>query len=123
MGLFNIFHGKENAAATETDSAVELRARGDSYVRIDGTDYGIRVWGPSCFLIAPYAGALVVGQIARVRFVLRDFHDCDGELRIDDQVRIESIGEAGLRARWWHLPARKKARITESFSRKASASV
>jgi hypothetical protein len=120
MGLFGRFYAKEKS--TEV-SCVELRPRGDSYVRIDGTDYAIRTWGPSGFLVAPYSGALAAGQIARVRFVLREFHDNDGELRIDDQVLIESIDNAGLRARWWHLPTRKSLEIAGVFSRKAAATV
>jgi hypothetical protein len=120
MGLFNLFHVKESASAT---SVLELRPRGDSYVRIDGTDHGIRAWNPAGFHIAPYSGALAVGQIARVRFVLRDFHDAEGDLRIDDQIRVESIDETGLRARWWHLPARKKTAISDCFTAKVAASV
>lgn len=118
MGLFSMFHARENA---RTASVADLKPRGDSYVRIDGTDYGVRAWNPTGFLVAPYSGALAVGQIARVRFVLRDFHDPEGDLRLDDQIRIESIGEAGLRARWWYLPARKKAEIVDYFNRKAIA--
>ncbi len=120
MGLFNLFHGKGEAIAT---SVAELRARGDSYVRIGGADYAIRVWSPSGFVIAPYDGALVKGQLARVRFVLHDFHDRDGELRIEDQIKVESIDEAGLRARWWHLPAHKHALIADHFARKAGSHV
>jgi hypothetical protein len=119
MGLFNRFHAKDADLAA---SAVELTPRGDSYVRIDGSDYCIRTWNPTGFLIAPYSGALVAGQVARVRFVLRDFHDPEGELRIDDQVVIESIDAAGLRARWWHLPARKKITIASYFTNKAAVS-
>lgn len=119
MGLFSRFHPKENDLAA---SVVELAPRGDSYVRIDGADHGIRTWNAAGFLIAPYTGGLVAGQIARVRFVIRDFHDPAGELRIDDQVVIESIDAAGLRARWWHLPARKKTAIASYFTSKAAVS-
>ena len=119
MGLFNRFYAKETVASA---SVAELKPRGDSYVRIDGADHGIRAWSPTGFLIAPYSGALVVGQIARVRFVLREFQESEGEFRIDDQVVIDCIDEAGLRARWWYLPARKKAEVVACFTRKAAIS-
>lgn len=117
MGLFNFFHAKEHPCDV---SVVELRPRGDSYVRIDGRDFPLRAWSPTGFLISPYNGGLVAGQIARISFVVHDYHDRDGALRVDDQVRVDSIDEAGLRARWWHLPERKKVEIVAYFARKAA---
>lgn len=117
MGLFNLFHAKAHSSEM---SIAELRPRGDSYVRIDGHDYPLRAWSPGGFLISPYNGGLVAGQIARVGFVVHDYHDRDGALRIEDQVRIDTIDEAGLRARWWHLPERKKAEIVAYFARKVA---
>jgi hypothetical protein len=118
MGLFNLFHGKAEAIPA---SIAELRARGDSYVRIGAADYALRVWSPSGFGIAPYDGSLIKGQLARVRFVLHDFYDREGELRIEDQVRVENIDATGLRAQWWHLPARKQVLLAAHFARKAAA--
>jgi hypothetical protein len=118
MGIFSVFHGKDTPFPPLAEA---LKPKGDSYVRIDGVDYGIRSWSPSGFVAAPYWDALIAGQIARVRFVLRDFHDQTGELRVDDQILIEEIGESGLKARWWHLPTRKKAQIAATFTLKAAA--
>jgi len=117
MGLFNLFHAKGPPSEV---SIAELRPRGDSYVRIDGRDYPLRAWSPSGFLISPYNGSLVAGQIDKVGCVVHDYHDRDGALRIEDQVRVESIDEVGLRARWWHLPERKRAEIEAYFARKAA---
>jgi hypothetical protein len=118
MGLFNLFHAKGLPSGV---SIAELRPRGDSYVRIDGRDYTLRAWSPGGFSISPYSGGLVAGQIATVRFVVHDYHDRDGALRVEDRVRIESIDEAGLRARWWHLSERKKVEIAKYFALKVAA--
>ena len=118
MGLFNLFHVKGHPSEV---SIAELRARGDSYVRIDGRGYALRAWSPGGFVISPYNGGLVEGQIAKVGFVVHDYHDRDGALRIEDRVRIESIDAAGLRARWWHLPERKRVEISHFFALKAAA--
>ena len=117
MGLFNFLHAKAHPSNV---SVAELRPRGDSYVRIDGRDYALQAWTPSGFLIRPYNGGLVAGQLARVGFVVHEYHDREGALRIEHQVRIESIDEAGLRGRWWHLPERKKAELVQYFARKAA---
>ena len=89
--------------------------------RIDGRDYPLRAWSPGGFSISPYNGDLVEGQIAKVGFVVHDYHDQDGALRVEDRVRIERIDATGLLARWWHLPERKKIEISNYFAVKASA--
>lgn len=102
----------------KTREVQEIRPRGDSYVRIGGNDYAIRGWTPHGFHAAPYSGALVQQQFADVALVLRDYHDPDGELRIEDRVFIERIDESGLHARWWWLPERKKSEIAAYFEKK-----
>ncbi|MDA1311083.1 MAG: hypothetical protein O2985_15950 [Proteobacteria bacterium] len=117
MGLFGKLHVK---TIDPSARAVEIRPRGDSYVRIDGTDHAILAWNPGGFLVGPYSGALVARQIALVHLVLRDYHDPDGDLKVDDRVYIEKIDNEGLRARWWHLPERKKVEIATYYSRKTA---
>lgn len=98
-----------------------LRPKGDSFVRIGNTDYQIRSWGLDGFLAAPYDGALIYGQKARVSVTIRDIHDPEGALSIDAEITVTGIDEHGLRAKWHKLPRYKRMSLENYYTRKAKA--
>ena len=103
--------GKKGRQPKQTDQDLWLRPQGDSFVRVGRTDFPVRLWSRRGFVAAPFNGALVPGQLARVKLTVRDWHDPDGGLSVEDQIVVESVDENGLRATWWRLPDSKKKEI------------
>ncbi len=97
-----------------------LQPQGDSYARIDGRDFAIRNWSEDGLLIGPYVGALVPGQRARLAVVIRDWHDPDGTLRLDNlSVVVLRIDGFGLAARFHGLERYKSGALKEHYARKS----
>lgn len=91
-----------------------LRPRGDSFVRIDGRDVPLLNWSEEGFLAGPYAGALIAGQKAVVRIVVRDYHDRTGTLDLELPVVIKRIGRPGIAGRF-AAPERYKRQALQSY--------
>lgn len=107
--------------ATTVSAAQVLQPRGDSYVRIDRRDYPLKSWSPAGFTLAPYNGALIQRQKARVSMLVQDIHDPDGPLAIDGEVIVDLVGNGILAARWTGLPKYKLAALAQYFTGKLSA--
>lgn len=98
---------------------MRLSPFGDSYVRIGGRDYPLRNWTESGFLAGPFDGALVPGQRAKVKLVVRDWHDRDGPLRIDNlDVQVLRTDRYGLAARFYRPERYKVAALKSHYDLK-----
>mgnify|MGYP003676789242 FL=1 len=108
------------SSANGLATMVDLRPRGDSYVRIGRSDYPIHCWSPAGFTLAPYTGSLISRQKARVNMLVRDIHDPDGPLAIDGEVIVDVAENGILSARWIGLPKYKLAAMTDYYAGKRS---
>tara|TARA_E500000305_G_scaffold62478_2_gene49827 strand:+ start:190 stop:597 length:408 start_codon:yes stop_codon:yes gene_type:complete len=104
----------------ELGAMVEIRPRGDSYVRIGRSDYPVNCWSPTGFTLAPYTGSLIRRQKARVSMLVRDIHDPDGPLTVDGEVIVDVAEDGILSARWIGLPKYKLAAMTDYYAGKRS---
>lgn len=104
----------------ELGAMVEIRPRGDSYVRIGRSDYPVNCWSPTGFTLAPYTGSLIRRQKARVSMLVRDIHDPDGPLTVDGEVIVDVAEDGILSARWVGLPKYKLAAMTDYYAGKRS---
>lgn len=96
-----------------------LRPQGDSYVRVEGRDVPLQNWSEDGFLAGPYCGGLAVGQRAKLRLVIQDFHDRDGPVALDDvPVVIKRIDRSGLAVRFQGLERYKAIALKELYARK-----
>ncbi|MDF1791395.1 MAG: hypothetical protein P1U88_05760 [Thalassobaculaceae bacterium] len=91
-----------------------LRARGDSFVRIESRDVALINWSEEGFLAGPYAGGLIAGQKAAVRIVVHDFHDRSGKLDLELTVVIKRIDGRGIAARFYS-PDRYKRNTLQTY--------
>ena len=108
------FLSRSDAPVIERRRQIRLRIRGDSYVRIDGRDVPLINWSEGGFLAGPYAGALVPGQKAVVRIVVRDYHDRIGTLDLELAVMIKRVSREGIAARIT-APERYKRQALQSY--------
>ncbi|NQW09162.1 MAG: hypothetical protein HQ481_04675 [Alphaproteobacteria bacterium] len=101
-----------------------LRTHGDSYVRVEGRDVPLKNWSEDGLLAGPYAGGLVVGQRAKLRIVIQDFHDRDGPVALDDvSVVIKRIDRSGVAARFHGLERYKMIALKELYARKGGSRI
>lgn len=113
------FLSRPGTPVTERRRQRRLQPQGDSYARIDGRDHAIRNWSEDGLLIAPYVGALVPGQRATLSVVIRDWHDPDGTLRLENlAVTVLRIDGYGLAARFRKLERYKAAALRDHYARK-----
>lgn len=104
--------------ANGLSTMVDIRPRGDSFVRIGRSDYPVNCWSPAGFTLSPYTGSLIPRQKARVSMLVRDIHDPDGPLAIDGEVIIDVAGNGVLSARWVGLPKYKLAALADYYAGK-----
>lgn len=113
------FLSRPRTPVTERRRQRRLQPHGDSYARIDGRDFAIRNWSEDGVLVAPYAGALVPGQRATLSVVIRDWHDPDGTLRLENlAVTIMRLDGFGLAARFRNIERYKAAALKDHYARK-----
>jgi hypothetical protein len=109
---------------TERRRQRRLRPNGDSYARIDSRDFAIRNWSEDGVLVAPYAGSLVPGQRATLSVVIRDWHDSDGTLRLENlAVTILRLDGLGLAARFRNIERYKAAALKDHYARKVRSAL
>ncbi|UUX51500.1 hypothetical protein NUH88_07330 [Nisaea acidiphila] len=121
--MMALFRPRSRATPPANDLAAQptIRPRGDSYVRIDGRDYPVRCWSPSGFTLAPYSGALIRRQKARVTLILSEFGDRSEPLEVSGEIFVDVAENGILSARWTGLPKYKVAALAEYFAGKLSA--
>lgn len=112
------FLSRPTTPLTERRRQQRVRTHGDSYVRVEGRDVPLRNWSEEGFLAGPYSGGLAVGQRAKLRIVIQDFHDRDGPLVLDVSVVIKRIDRTGLAARFQGLERYKSAALKEFYALK-----
>lgn len=113
------FLSRPRTSALDRRRQSRLRPHGDSYVRIDGRDHPLRNWSEDGLLVYPFVGALVPGQRATLSVVIRDWHDPDGTLRLDNlPVTVLRIDRFGLAARFRKLERYKAVSLKEHYDRK-----
>lgn len=113
-----VFWATKPVAKDQRLGPEEIRARGDSYVRIDGRDYQLYSWSISGFTLAPYVGPLIRKQRAKVSLTVHDYHDPDGILRIDGEIVVWDQAQGFLRARWNGLTKYKASALERFYSLK-----
>lgn len=114
------FLSRPRTPVTDRRRQRRLLPHGDSYARIDGRDHPLRNWSEDGLLIAPYAGALVPGQRAVLSVVIRDWHDPDGALRLENlAVTILRIDGFGLAVRFRNIERYKSSALKEHYVRKS----
>lgn len=113
------FLSRPRTPVTERRRQRRIEPQGDSYVRVDGRDHPLKNWSEEGLLIQPYVGGLVPGQRATLSMVIRDWHDPDGMLRLDNlAVTVLRIDRFGLAARFRSLERYKSAALKEHYARK-----
>lgn len=113
------FLSRPRTPVVERRRQPRLQPHGDSYARIHGRDFAIRNWSDDGLLVAPYAGALVPGRRATLSVVIRDWHDPDGTLSLDNlAVTVLRIDGHGLAARFRQLERYKSSALREHYTRK-----
>lgn len=95
-----------------------LRARGDSFVRIESRDVALINWSEDGFLAGPYAGGLIAGQKAAVRIVVHDFHDRSGKLDLELTVVINRIDGRGIAGRFYSPDRYKRLALKDYYTKK-----
>lgn len=114
------FLSRPRTPVTDRRRQRRLVPHGDSYARIDGRDFPVRNWSEYGLLLAPYGGALVPGQRATLSVVIRDWHDPDGVLRLDNlAVTVLRIDGFGLAARFRNLERYKAGALQQHYARKS----
>ena len=108
------FLSRPKTPAVERRRQFRLRARGDSYVRLEGRDVPLINWSEEGFLAGPYGGGLIPGQKALARVVVRDYHDRSGKLDLELTVVIKRVGRPGIAARFYS-PERYKRQALQSY--------
>lgn len=117
------FLSRPATPAIERRRQRRLVPHGDSYVRVEGRDHPLRNLSEDGLLIAPYVGGLVPGQRALLSMVIRDWHDPDGVLRLDNlAVVVLRIDRHGLAARFRALERYKAAALRQHYDRKRRSS-
>ena len=117
------FLSRPRTPVTDRRRQRRLRPHGDSYARIDGRDFAIRNWSEDGVLIAPYAGGLAPGQRAVLSVVIRDWHDPDGSLKLENlAVVVLRIDGFGLAARFRDIERYKAGALKEHYTRKSRSS-
>jgi|GEM_PF-695800 len=117
------FLSRPRTPVTDRRRQRRLRPHGDSYARIDGRDHPVRNWSEDGVLLSPYVGALVPGQRAALSVVIRDWHDPDGTLRLENlSVIVLRIDRFGLAARFRNIERYKSASLQEHYARKIRSS-
>lgn len=121
--MMALFRSRTQPTPPANDLAAPLtvRPRGDSYVRIDRRDYPVKCWSPAGFTLAPYTGALIRRQKARVTLVLSDFRDRTEPLEVTGEIFVDAAENGSLSARWTGLPKYKEAALADYFAGKLSA--
>ncbi len=114
------FLSRPRTPVVERRRQLRLRPHGDSYARIDGRDHPIRNWSEDGLLIAPYVGSLVPGQRATLAVVIRDWHDPDGSLSLENlAVTILRIDGLGMAVRFRGLERYKAGALRDHYLRKS----
>lgn len=117
------FLSRPRTPVTERRRQPRLEPQGDSYVRIDGRDHPVRNWSEDGLLLSPYVGGLVPGQRATLSVVIRDWHDPDGVLRLDNLAAVVlRIDRFGLALRFRSLERYKAAALKQHYVRKCRSS-
>lgn len=95
-----------------------LRARGDSFVRIEGRTVALVNWSEDGFLAGPYVGGLIPGQKATVRMVVHDYHDKDGKLDVPLTAVIKRIDGRGIAGRFLAPERYKRLALQDYYAAK-----
>lgn len=112
------FLSRPSTPAVERRRQPRLRARGDSFVRIEGRDVALINWSEEGFLAGPYAGGLIAGQKAMMRIVVRDFHDRAGKLDLELAAVIKRIDGRGIAGRFYAPERYKQLALKDYYAKK-----
>lgn len=90
--------------------AERIRARGDSFARVDGKDSPVWSWSTYGMSCSPYSGALKPGQRAKIRLVLKEIPK-HSVLELDVEITVRRVGYNELAFEFYRLPPRVKQQI------------
>lgn len=110
------FLSKLVPAPVDRRRVVRLRARRDSFIRVEGRDAPIWTWSKYGVSCAPYSGALRPGQRARIRLILKEIPKA-APLDLEVDITVRRMGYGELACEFYRLSPRIKLQMNAYYQK------